>query len=512
MVHGYLLRGTGSNIYVENVAKTWRQLGLAVTVVCQDRKAFELDFVDEFVSGTKLIPDTPPAPGTLRVVVPDINNLLPVYIYDEYEGYTVKVIPEMSEEEIETHIELTSEALKKILIQHVDLFFANHAMLSPVIVKRALEGSNIPYKIKIHGSAMEFVAAKYPEFKKYAYEGFENAREIIAGTTHIKKRILEVFSEKANLVEEKIKIVPPGMDENLFKPTKKPQENEKKFLTLLKKEIKENPDGRGEIETPDVTKLSDEEAHKKLVELGKTYNQRSVDSNLIEKWRPWNPEEPIIIYFGKFLQTKGVGELMLLTPKIFELVPNVRFVFVGFGTYREHLEAIFTALKTGNIELAKKAAKAGGFAIHINVEEYFRKLTEVEVNKITITGILNHELLSELLPLASISLMPSTFPEAFGMVAVESMSAGVFPVTNYHSGMLDVTDKLVESLPEIEKLVCKNADTFFKELPSKIVQILNYLYPNGFKDHSKKTEVGNKLRKFAVRNYSWENIGRKLLE
>jgi hypothetical protein len=37
--------------------------------------------------GTDNIPDTPPAPGTLRVVVPDIDGLLPVYVYGKYEGY-----------------------------------------------------------------------------------------------------------------------------------------------------------------------------------------------------------------------------------------------------------------------------------------------------------------------------------------------------------------------------------------------------------------------------------------
>ena len=92
IVHGYLLRGTGSNIYSANVARTWKQLGHAVTVVCQDRNAGNLDFVDECFVGTDSVPTTAPRPGSIRVVVPDIGDLLPVYVFNCYEGFQVKAM------------------------------------------------------------------------------------------------------------------------------------------------------------------------------------------------------------------------------------------------------------------------------------------------------------------------------------------------------------------------------------------------------------------------------------
>jgi len=49
LLHGYLLQGTGSNIYVANIAKAWRSQGHAVTVVCQDLQAGVLPFVDEYI-------------------------------------------------------------------------------------------------------------------------------------------------------------------------------------------------------------------------------------------------------------------------------------------------------------------------------------------------------------------------------------------------------------------------------------------------------------------------------
>lgn len=44
--HGYLLSGSGSNIYTANIAREWRAEGLDVLVMCQDRLAADLEFVD----------------------------------------------------------------------------------------------------------------------------------------------------------------------------------------------------------------------------------------------------------------------------------------------------------------------------------------------------------------------------------------------------------------------------------------------------------------------------------
>ena len=75
LLHGYLLTGTGSNIYVANVARAWAAQGHAVTVVCQEPGAAPLPFVNEaFLPGDEL-PQEAPAEGRLRVVVPDIGAI-----------------------------------------------------------------------------------------------------------------------------------------------------------------------------------------------------------------------------------------------------------------------------------------------------------------------------------------------------------------------------------------------------------------------------------------------------
>ena len=46
------------------------------------------------------------------------------------------------------------------------------------------------------------------------------------------------------------------------------------------------------------------------------------------------------------------------------------------------------------------------------------------------------------MPAAEVLVMPSTFPEAFGMVAAEAAACGVPPVSADHSGMREVSRQL----------------------------------------------------------------------
>jgi hypothetical protein len=59
--HGYMLRGTGSNIYNVNLARALARLGHEVHLLCQDRKVG--------VEG-------------VQIHNPDIGGLLPVYVKD----------------------------------------------------------------------------------------------------------------------------------------------------------------------------------------------------------------------------------------------------------------------------------------------------------------------------------------------------------------------------------------------------------------------------------------------
>ena len=64
--HGYLLGGTGSNVYTRALAREWMRAGHDVTVVCQERHPERYDV------------------GGARVVVPELpDGLLPVFVLDD---------------------------------------------------------------------------------------------------------------------------------------------------------------------------------------------------------------------------------------------------------------------------------------------------------------------------------------------------------------------------------------------------------------------------------------------
>ncbi len=118
-------------------------------------------------------------------------------------------------------------------------------------------------------------------------------------------------------------------------------------------------------------------------------------------------DEPTVVYFGKLLHNKGVHVLLDALRSV-----DARAVIVGFGDYRQELELI---------------ASPGTL----------------------FTGPLEHRHLVHLLPLADVTVVPSIFPEAFGMVAAEAAAAGSPPLVARHSGLAEIAEGLeAEYSPE----------------------------------------------------------------
>src|SRR4030088_2272246 len=80
--------------------------------------------------------------------------------------------------------------------------------------------------------------------------------------------------------------------------------------------------------------------------------------------------------------------------------------------------------------------------------ERYLAATRALPDRVVLTGRLEHEELAELLPSCQALVVPSTFPEAFGMVAAEAAACGVLPVSAAHSGLAEVSDALAAAVPE----------------------------------------------------------------
>ncbi|MCJ7653300.1 MAG: hypothetical protein MUO75_06330, partial [Actinobacteria bacterium] len=105
--HGYLLRGTGSNQYVQSLSRALCRQGHNLVVMCQEDDP-RFDFVSTFMreSGGGMGLEVAwrqetDYPGACMVLKPDIGGLLPVYVSDDYPGFRVEEFPGLSREELE---------------------------------------------------------------------------------------------------------------------------------------------------------------------------------------------------------------------------------------------------------------------------------------------------------------------------------------------------------------------------------------------------------------------------
>ncbi len=390
--HGYMLRGTGSNIYNLNLARALAKLGHEVHLLCQDRE-------------TKI--------EGVQIHNPDIHGLLPVYVKDPYEGFEVKSFPELTEEELRRYIDANVSAVRDVASQAggIDAALANHLVMGPAILARAAVA---PFAAKIHGSALEYTVKPNPRFLPYAREGVEAAAGVLVGSRHTAESLWEALPDVAGL-EEKTRLGPPGVDTEAFRPR------------VLSR-------GEGGLRAGASPPFS----------------------------APLTPRHPRrIVFVGKLIVSKGVDLLLAAWPLVRAEHSDAKLEIAGFGEYEEGLRRLQAALERGDITDAREVALAGwsiegGEAKPLPILSTFLAdlphdyagVAQDAAGSVDFIGRLEHDEVAELLPGAEALVMPSTFPEAFGMVAAEAAACGVLPVSAGHSGMLEVSRQLMATLPD----------------------------------------------------------------
>src|SRR6478609_10262801 len=178
--HGYMLRGTGSNIYNLSLAPALARLGHEVHLLCQDREV-KIEGVE--------------------IHNPDIGGLLPVYVKDPYEGFEVKAFPELTEDELDFYIDANVAAVRQVAqaVGGFDAALANHLVMGPAILARADVG---PFAAKIHGSALEYTVKPHPRFLPYAYEGMAAAAGVLVGSRHTAESLWAALPQIPELQEK----------------------------------------------------------------------------------------------------------------------------------------------------------------------------------------------------------------------------------------------------------------------------------------------------------------------
>ena len=408
--HGYLLGGTGSNVYTRQLAREWSRAGHDVTVLSQEPlpEAYDL--------------------GGAAVLRPDVHGFLPVFVLDRYEGYEVRRVQDCTRDELDAWVDENAAAVRALL--PADLVFTNHVLLGGPV--GAATGAR--YAVKAHGSELEYSMRGNPELGRWGRESLEGAAATFVGSEHIRTVLEEVCG-----TVERVNEVPPGVDVELWMP-----EERGAALDALVREARvdaPNPGNRDERQPDDG-------------------NAARLETFLAGE------APPTVVYFGKLMEQKGVGVLLDAVAGL-----DARLVVVGFGPERGRLEG--------------RAAAEGVSALF--------------------TGPLEHRHLRHLLALADACVVPSVFPEAFGMVAAEAAAAGCPPVVSRHSGLAEVAAGLEEALPsELGGLV---------SFPTGDAPALHHgLAPLRGLGPAPRARLRATVRQVVEERWSWGSVAERLLD
>lgn len=468
--HGYLLRGTGSNVYNASLARALARLGHEVHLVCQERHAERLAL-----------------PAAVTVHNPDIGRVLPVYVGDRYEGFDAVPLVELGDAAVERYVNANVTAVRELAERvRPDVALANHAVMGPAILARALAGA-VPYAVKVHGSALEYVVRRQPgRFKPYLLEGLRGAGGVLVGSRHTAESLWELAGEPD--LPERTRLGPPGVDVDAFRAH--PPEAAARALGELATEIE-----RGEAATWGG-------------EAGAAAALRALDPR----------REPIVGYVGKLIVSKGVDLLLAAWPLVHARMPAARLLVVGFGAYRDALGRIVEGLADADLDSLTEIARRGreleggppGELEHLRAflgdlhgaarAEYLAAAPPAAA-RIGFTGRLEHEDLPRVLPAFDAQVVPSTFPEAFGMVAAEAACCGVLPVSAAHSGLAEVSAALAGALePPLRPLLS------FERGPGAVKAIADRLVRWLERPHGERRAAAAALSELARRRFGWEGV------
>ncbi|MGH3059114.1 MAG: glycosyltransferase, partial [Gaiellaceae bacterium] len=247
--HGYLLGGTGSNVYTRSLARAWSRLGHDVVLLCQEPHPERYDV------------------GGATVVRPDAGGLLPVFVLDRYEDLEARLLSELSAAERDAWVERNAAAVHEHL--PADFVLVNHVLLGGPVGAAA----GVPFAVKAHGSELEFAIRGNADLAAWARESLAGATDVLAGSEHIRRVLEEVLGPGPHL--DRVRIVPPGVDVDELRP-----EARETALAALVEEARRDPPLAGE---------------------------RHPDPGNAERLERFLADEgPTVVYVGKLSREKGV--------------------------------------------------------------------------------------------------------------------------------------------------------------------------------------------------------------
>jgi glycosyltransferase involved in cell wall biosynthesis len=507
MTHGYMLSGTGSNVYVQSLSRALVGEGHDLHLICQEPDPLSFDFVNEYATVDaegvhEQVEQETSFPGRCTVYVPDIGDLLPVYVYDDYPGWRVKTFLDLTQEELDNYLGRNVEAVQSVLrSSEADGVVVNHSVPGPLIARRALQGTDIHYVSIVHGSCLQYLSRRSEKYMGLTREGLEGATEILALSSHSVGTVAEDFPD----LKDRIKALPGGVDTGLFSPDA--------FDLGVVEKLNGGP-GRGPDQCSSLQHAlrssgNATELAGALREISASYDARAHDTDAGERIGSFlDREGPVVVYVGKLIHSKGVHSLLSAFARIRKQT-GARLLVIGFGTFREGLEALTLALSEGDETTVERLAEMGklleggtaGPLEHFELSDELLGDAAGMGEDVLFTGPIYHGDLPKLLPAADAAAVPSIFPEAFGLVAAEFAASGVVTFVANHSGLTEAGGIVGQGLPFDLRV---GMDGFEENLAKALTDYLGL-------PEEERRRCEEVVRRNSVEDLSWGTLAEKLV-
>jgi glycosyltransferase involved in cell wall biosynthesis len=257
------------------------------------------------------------------------------------------------------------------------------------------------------------------------------ANAVLVGSRHTAESLWETVADPS--LPPKTRLGPPGVDVRAFAPLGE-GETARGVLEAL----------AGEIEA----------GHR-----GEAFG-REPEAAVAALRRYAEAAGPRVIFVGKLIVSKGADLLIAAWPLVAGRNPGAELLLIGFGEYRDALRRLWEAIAAGDLEAAREIASRGRAleggeeeplahlgAFLADPPDGYAEAAAAAAGSVEFAGRLEYGEVARAVRASDAMVVPSTFPEAFGMVAAEAAATGALPVCARHSGLAEVAGALAATLP-----------------------------------------------------------------
>jgi len=528
LVHLYWLSGSGSCVFARSLARHLSRGGLPLHILSTEPHPENFSYIREAWThsmdhSARLFRRPHITDGCVAHTLHFPFQLVS-YARAEMDDNGYRFITDLRDQELDRFLGESGELIRRICMsQGLDLLHVNHALPLSYVANFLRPFTDVPYVVTIHGSMIEYAAKRDTRLLELARTGLEGAEAVVILNQDGRRRVLEIAPE----LESKIVIIPSGVDAENFQPVGAERGRFVEENTF--KHIQSGTLGRGPTRQEEAMELArshptDAAILRWLRNVPTGVVQTSADANLHEKLMRVDWERDLIVTFvGKLIPDKGAHMLLSVLPAVMRAVPNVRFLFIGNGFFREVLELMAAALDNADKALLERLVRlAPEVDPHskelAHLRHYLATLDPETLHslrgrireRVIFTGYLTHAQLAHLLPLSHLCAIPSLVPEAYPLVFLEALSSGVIPVGSHIGGLGDVFDDLAEYIPSLKHLASfdHSPPTLGADLADRLCTLLDRIASD--KEYHRLHQ--RRCWEFVQENLTWKSVARRFAD